>query len=110
MATVNGHPNGHSNGPSNAHSNGHSNGHSNAHSNGHSNRHVGADFTLKNVPVENLRPLKVVVVGAGFSGILAAIRIPEKLRNVELVVYEKSERVGGVWWLNKYPGMCSNNR
>ncbi|KAK3336591.1 hypothetical protein B0T19DRAFT_454089 [Cercophora scortea] len=61
------------------------------------------DFVLKDGPVENLRPLRVVVVGAGFSGILAAIRIPEKLRNVELVVYEKNEGVGGVWWLNNYP-------
>ena len=31
-------------------------------------------FTLKNVPVENQRPLRVVVVCAGFSGICAAIR------------------------------------
>jgi ribulose 1,5-bisphosphate synthetase/thiazole synthase len=55
-------------------------------------------FTIKDVPVENLRPLKVIVVGAGFSGILAAIRIPERLRNVELVVYEKNDAVGGVWY------------
>lgn len=32
------------------------------------------DFTLKEEPVENLRRLKVRVVGAGFSGICAAIR------------------------------------
>lgn len=31
-------------------------------------------FTLKPEPVENLRPLRVVVIGAGFSGIAAAIR------------------------------------
>jgi NADPH-dependent 2,4-dienoyl-CoA reductase/sulfur reductase-like enzyme len=54
-------------------------------------------FTLRNEPVENLRPLRVVVVGAGFSGIVAAIRIPEKLRNVDLTVYEKNEGLGGVW-------------
>lgn len=75
--------------------------------NGHAR---GTGLTLKDVPVENLRPIRVVVVGAGFSGILAAIRIPERLRNVELAVYEQSERVGGVWWLNKYPGMCSHFR
>jgi NADPH-dependent 2,4-dienoyl-CoA reductase/sulfur reductase-like enzyme len=54
-------------------------------------------FTLKDAPIENLRPVRVVVIGAGFSGILAAIRIPERLRNVELVVYEKNEDIGGVW-------------
>ncbi|KAL2175408.1 uncharacterized protein P884DRAFT_247440 [Thermothelomyces heterothallicus CBS 202.75] len=71
-----------------------------------SNERLGDEFTIKDVAVENMRPLRVIVVGAGFSGILAAIRIPERLRNVELVVYEKSERVGGVWWLNKYPGVA----
>lgn len=54
-------------------------------------------FTLKNEPIENLRPLRVVVVGAGFSGIVAAIRIPERLRNIDLTVYEKNEGLGGVW-------------
>ncbi|KAL8370154.1 hypothetical protein RB595_000507 [Gaeumannomyces hyphopodioides] len=63
-------------------------------------------FTLKEAPVENLRPLKVRIIGAGFSGILAAIRIPEKLRNIDLAVYEKSDAIGGVWWLNKYPGIA----
>ncbi|KAK4194362.1 hypothetical protein QBC40DRAFT_319912 [Triangularia verruculosa] len=63
-------------------------------------------FTLKDAPVENLRPLRVIVVGAGFSGILAAIRIPERLRNVELVVYEKADGVGGVWHANRYPGVA----
>ncbi len=32
------------------------------------------DFVLSDVPVENLRPLRVIVVGAGYSGISAAIR------------------------------------
>ncbi|EFW99731.1 monooxygenase-like protein [Grosmannia clavigera kw1407] len=63
-------------------------------------------FTIKDEPVENLRPLKVRVIGAGFSGILAAIRIPQKLRNVDLVVYEKNAGLGGVWWLNRYPGVA----
>ena len=40
------------------------------------NGHVSSTegFTLKNVPIENPRPVKVVVIGAGFSGICAAIR------------------------------------
>ncbi|EAQ89336.1 hypothetical protein CHGG_05955 [Chaetomium globosum CBS 148.51] len=59
-------------------------------------QNLGNHFTIKDAPIENLRPFRVVVVGAGFSGILAAIRIPERLRNVELAVYEKNEGVGGV--------------
>lgn len=65
-----------------------------------------ADFTLKDANVENLRPLKVRVIGAGYSGIVAAIRIPQRLRNVDLVVYEKEQGIGGVWWVNKYPGIA----
>ncbi|OAA64312.1 Flavin monooxygenase-like protein [Niveomyces insectorum RCEF 264] len=63
-------------------------------------------FVLKDATVENLRPLKVRVIGAGYSGIVAAIRIPQRLRNIDFVVYEKEEGIGGVWWLNKYPGIA----
>jgi cation diffusion facilitator CzcD-associated flavoprotein CzcO len=51
---------------------------------------------------ENFRPLRVIVIGAGYSGIYCGIRIPEKLRNVELVIYEKNEGVGGTWYENRY--------
>ncbi|KAI6576604.1 hypothetical protein MCOR08_001624 [Pyricularia oryzae] len=63
-------------------------------------------FTMKEVPIENTRCMTVRVIGAGFSGILSAIRIPEKIRNVDLVVYEKSDGIGGAWWLNRYPGVA----
>lgn len=61
-------------------------------------------YDPKDQPVENFRPLKVIAIGAGFSGIYVSIRIPEWLRNVELVVYEKNEGLGGTWWENRYPG------
>ncbi|KAL2282866.1 hypothetical protein FJTKL_10252 [Diaporthe vaccinii] len=79
-----------------------------AHSNGSGGNTTNGttNFALKEEPVENLRRLEVRVVGAGFSGICAAIRIPERLRNIDLVVYEKNEGIGGVWWLNKYPGLA----
>lgn len=59
---------------------------------------------LDDIPIENFRPFKVIVIGAGFSGINCAIRIPERLRNVDLTVYEKNSDVGGTWWENRYPG------
>ncbi|KAF2844117.1 hypothetical protein T440DRAFT_523738 [Plenodomus tracheiphilus IPT5] len=59
---------------------------------------------VKEAPVENFRPLKVVVIGAGFSGIYMNIRIPELLRNVDLVTYEKNDGIGGTWLTNRYPG------
>jgi len=61
-------------------------------------------FALKDEPVENFRRLRVVVIGAGFSGLYCAIRIPERLRNVDLCVYEKNAGLGGTWYENRYPG------
>jgi ribulose 1,5-bisphosphate synthetase/thiazole synthase len=58
-------------------------------------------FKLNDSPVENLRPLKVIVIGAGYSGIYCGIRISERLRNVELVIYEKNAGVGGTWYENR---------
>ncbi|KAF3006882.1 hypothetical protein E8E13_010976 [Curvularia kusanoi] len=67
----------------------------------------GIDHTQsgpKDQPIENFRPMKVIAIGAGFSGIYLSIRFPEWLRNVELVVYEKNDGLGGTWWENRYPG------
>ena len=61
-----------------------------------------SSFQLHDSPIENFRPLKVIVIGAGYSGIYCGIRIPERLRNVELVIYEKNDGVGGTWWENRY--------
>lgn len=58
-------------------------------------------FVLRDTPVENLRSMKVIVIGAGYSGIYCGIRIPERLRNVELVIYEKNKGIGGTWWENR---------
>lgn len=61
-------------------------------------------FVISGEPVENFRPMRVIVIGAGFSGIYLSIRIPEWLRNIDLVVYEKNDGIGGTWWENRYPG------
>ncbi|KAM5366608.1 hypothetical protein BFJ63_vAg9068 [Fusarium oxysporum f. sp. narcissi] len=63
-------------------------------------------FTLKDTPVENQRPMRVVIIGAGFSGIYSTIRMTQRLRNIDLTVYEMNEETSGVWWLNRYPGLA----
>lgn len=63
-----------------------------------------AGFKLKESPIENLRPLKVRVIGAGFSGIYLGVRIPQRIQNLDFQIYEKNEGVGGTWWENRYPG------
>lgn len=61
-------------------------------------------IALKDVPIENQRPMKVRVIGAGYSGIYLGIRIPQRLRNFDLKIYDKNEGVGGTWFVNRYPG------
>lgn len=52
------------------------------------------------------RPLKVIYIGAGISGICAAIQFPKYVPNIELVIYEKNADVGGTWFENRYPGVA----
>ena len=51
-----------------------------------SNQH----FTILEQPIENPRPIRVIVIGAGISGIYAGIRIPERIPKVSLTIYEKN--------------------
>ena len=66
--------------------------------------HVASKSIISARSVDDVRPLKVIGIGAGISGILAAIRLPEKVKNLELVIYDKNEEVGGTWFENRYPG------
>jgi hypothetical protein len=59
---------------------------------------------IKDEVIENFRPISVIVIGCGFSGIYLGVRIPEQLRNVKLTIYEKNAGVGGTWYENRYPG------
>ena len=54
-------------------------------------------WDIHDTPVENQRPIKVIVIGAGYSGIYLGIRIPERIRNCELVIYDKNDGIGGTW-------------
>ena len=58
-----------------------------------------AQWHLHEAPVENQRPFKIIVIGAGYSGIYLGIRLPERLRNCELVIYEKNAGMGGTWYV-----------
>lgn len=50
------------------------------------------------------RSLKVAIIGAGMSGILAAIRLRETgVHNI--TIFEKADRLGGTWRDNTYPGL-----
>ncbi|KAK3675140.1 hypothetical protein LTR78_005074 [Recurvomyces mirabilis] len=65
---------------------------------------TAATWQLHDTPIENQRPIRVIVIGAGYSGVYCGIRIPERIRNCELVIYEKNDGIGGTWYENQYPG------
>lgn len=59
---------------------------------------------LEDRSIDDARPLRVVVIGAGISGILACIRFVQRIPNLELCIYEKNADIGGTWFENRYPG------
>ncbi|MDD3799074.1 MAG: NAD(P)/FAD-dependent oxidoreductase [Novosphingobium sp.] len=46
---------------------------------------------------------KVLVIGAGLTGMEAAMKLREA--GYDYVVIEKNPEVGGTWWENRYPGV-----
>ena len=49
------------------------------------------------------RSVSVAIVGAGFGGVAAAVRLKQQGQH-DIVVLERGDRVGGVWRANTYPG------
>jgi len=46
---------------------------------------------------------ETVIIGTGFSGLLAAVRLQKK-NNHDFVMLERSPELGGTWQINSYPG------
>jgi heterodisulfide reductase subunit A-like polyferredoxin len=65
--------------------------------------------TLEERSVDESRPLRVVIIGAGISGILSCIRFTQRIPNLDLCIYEKNADIGGTWLENRYPG-CACGR
>jgi cation diffusion facilitator CzcD-associated flavoprotein CzcO len=51
------------------------------------------------------KELRIVIIGAGMSGILSAIKLLEAGIS-DFSVYEKADRLGGTWRENTYPGIA----
>jgi len=60
------------------------------------------DLDWSAVPAERRAAFQVAIIGAGMSGLLAAIRLEQA--GVPYVVLEKNDGVGGTWLENSYPG------
>ncbi|KAL4928169.1 flavin-containing monooxygenase [Aspergillus undulatus] len=62
-------------------------------------------FQIEEHPIDQVRPIKVGVIGAGLSGITAGILLPAKLPGLDLRIYDKNADLGGTWFENTYPGV-----
>jgi 4-hydroxyacetophenone monooxygenase len=60
------------------------------------------DVAFDAVPAARRERFHTVVIGAGMSGLLAAIRLEQA--GLPYVVIEKNDTVGGTWLENTYPG------
>lgn len=54
-------------------------------------------------PTRPAQPVRVAIIGAGFSGIAAAIAL-KKRGITDFVIFEAAGGLGGTWWKNRYPG------
>jgi hypothetical protein len=65
--------------------------------------------SIKEEPAFTRRKLKIICVGAGYSGLTLAHKIKHELKLedvVDFVIYEKNPEVGGTWFENRYPGVA----
>ncbi|KAL5334155.1 hypothetical protein BJX70DRAFT_402858 [Aspergillus crustosus] len=62
-------------------------------------------FQIEEHPIDQVRPIKVGIIGAGLSGITAGVLLPAKLPGLDLRIYDKNADVGGTWYENTYPGV-----
>jgi hypothetical protein len=71
-----------------------------------SSRHDNAfgTYEIQEQPIHTRRPIRVVCLGAGYSGILMGIIWNQRMqnRNAELVIYERNDDLGGTWLENRY--------
>ena len=73
----------------------------------HENSWYNQDFDGYRISEHSLftkRPIRMVCVGAGATGLQLAYKAERLLEKVELQIYEKNSDVGGTWLENRYPG------
>lgn len=68
------------------------------------NNTATAQYEIKETPIGTRRPIRVVCLGAGYSGAMMGIVFSQRMpnANAELVIYERNEDLGGTWLENRY--------
>lgn len=59
-------------------------------------------YKIQERPCGAMRPMRVIHIGAGLSGICLAKLMPDALKNVALTCYDKNSDIGGTWFENVY--------
>ncbi|KAH8695551.1 hypothetical protein BGW36DRAFT_418250 [Talaromyces proteolyticus] len=64
------------------------------------------NYTIIENPIGTRRPVRIICLGAGYSGLMMGILFNERLKhqNTEFVIYERNDDLGGTWLENRYPG------
>ena len=64
---------------------------------------------MVDVPAYSHRRLRIVTIGAGFSGLVLAHKIqhefPDLQDFIDHTIFELQDDVGGTWKVNTYPGV-----
>lgn len=60
-------------------------------------------YRITEEPIGTRRPLRVVCMGAGYSGLMMAIIFNERMKdsNATLAIYERNADIGGTWFENR---------
>jgi cation diffusion facilitator CzcD-associated flavoprotein CzcO len=57
-------------------------------------------------PIDVGRKIRVVIIGAGISGIALYVRLRQYVPNATITIFEKNPGLGGTWYENRYPGVA----
>jgi cation diffusion facilitator CzcD-associated flavoprotein CzcO len=52
----------------------------------------------------NPQNVDVLIIGAGMSGVGFAAQLVRQFGTRNFKLIEKSDNIGGTWWVNSYPG------
>ncbi|KAK7217156.1 hypothetical protein V2G26_005159 [Clonostachys chloroleuca] len=63
-------------------------------------------FKLEGKAVDDGRPIRLVIIGAGVCGIALYIRTLQYIPNATVTIMEKNPALGGTWYENRYPGVA----
>lgn len=66
--------------------------------------HDATGYSILEQPMGTLRPLRVILMGAGASSLNFFKQAEQSLPGVRVTCYEKNADVGGTWYENRYPG------